>query len=126
MSLKKYVIGMIFATVFCWTAWGLILFYIDPKAAGIVGLVCFHLSLFFSLVGTFTLTGLALRIRFSHNEILFAHVGVAFRQAVLLATVIVGCLIFQQFRILNWWDGTLFAVSVGLLEFYFMSRGYGI
>jgi len=125
MSLRKYIIGMIFATIFCWIAWGLILFYIDPGAAGIVGLACFHASLFFSLIGTFTLVGLALRIWFSHNEVLFAHVGISFRQAGLLSLVIAGCLILQQFRILNWWDGALFAVSVGLLEFYFMNRSYG-
>lgn len=122
MSLKKYLIGMGLATLLCWAAWGLILFYIDPYVAGITGLVCFYLSLFFALTGTFTLIGLTLRIWFSHNEIIFAYVGVSFRQAVLLASVIGGCLILQQLRVLNWWDGSLLAISIGLLEFYFMTR----
>jgi len=122
MSLKKYIVGMVLATIFCWTAWGLILFYIDPEVAGPTGLVCFYFSLFFSLIGAFTLIGLGFRIWFSHKEIVFAYVGVSFRQAVLLSIVFVGCLVLQQFRVLNWWDGTLFALSIGLLEFYFMRR----
>lgn len=113
---------MIFATVFCWIAWGLILLYVNPGEAGIVGLAGFYVSLFFSLVGTFTLLGLTLRIWFSHNEVLFAHVGVSFRQAILLAVVSVGCMLLQQFQVLNWWDGALFAISVALLEFYFMTH----
>lgn len=125
MSLKKYIIGMIFATIFCWMAWGLILFYLDPAAAGLIGIVCFHFSLLFALIGSFTIIGLCFRIFLSHNEVLFAHVSVSFRQGVLLSIVLVGSLIMQQFRILNWWDGSLFAVSIGLLEFYFMSRNYG-
>lgn len=125
MSLKKYIIGMIFATIFCWMAWFLILFYLDPEAAGLIGIICFHFSLFFALIGSFTIIGLSFRIFLSHNEVLFAHVSVSFRQGVLLAMVLVGSLLMQQFRILNWWDGSLFAVSIGLLEFYFMSRNYG-
>ncbi len=120
MSLKKYIFGMLLASLFCWTAWGLILFYIDPSVSGLVGLFCFYLSLFFSLIGTFTLIGLALRIWFSHKEVIFAFVGVSFRQAILFAVVIIGCLLLQQFRVLNWWDGSLLAISIGLFEFYFM------
>lgn len=111
---------MLLASLFCWTAWGLILFYLDPQVSGLVGLLCFYLSLFFSLIGTFTLIGLALRIWFSHNEVIFAFVGVSFRQAILLSVVIIGCLLLQQFRVLNWWDGSLLAISIGLFEFYFM------
>jgi hypothetical protein len=122
MTLKKYLIGMMISTVFCWFSWGMILFYIDPKTTGIVGLAAFYISLFFALIGLLTLIGFYLRIWFSKNEILFAHVGPSFRQAVFLSIVVVGSLVLQSFRLLTWWDGALLVASIVLLEFYFMSR----
>ena len=122
MTLKKYLIGMFLSTVFCWISFGLILFYIDPVRTGILGVICFYLSLFFAIVGTLTLIGFYLRIWLSKNEVLFAHVGPSFRQAVLISIALIGCLVLQSFRLLNWWDGGLFVGSVALIEFYFLSR----
>jgi hypothetical protein len=122
MTLKKYLIGMMISTVFCWISWGMILYYVDPETTGWVGLGAFYVSLFFALVGLLTLVGFYMRVWFSKNEILFAHVGPAFRQGILLSLVLVGSLLLQSFRLLTWWDGALFIASVALLEFYFLSR----
>lgn len=122
MTLKKYLLGMMLSTVFCWISWGMILVYVDPETTGVIGLTAFYVSLFFALIGTLTLAGFYLRVWFSKNEILFAHVGPAFRQAIFLSLVLVGSLVLQSFRLLTWWDGALFIASVALLEFYFISR----
>jgi len=122
MTLKKYLIGMMISTIFCWISWGMILYYVDPSSTGVVGLSAFYVSLFFALIGLLTLVGFYMRVWFSKNEILFAHVGPAFRQAILLSLVLVGSLLLQSFRLLTWWDGGLFIASVALLEFYFLSR----
>lgn len=122
MTLKKYLIGMMVSTIFCWFSWGMILYYVDPETTGVIGLSAFYVSLFFAVIGLLTLVGFYLRVWFSKNEILFAHVGPAFRQAILLSLVIVGSLVLQSFRLLTWWDGALFIASVALLEFYFLSR----
>ena len=121
MTLKKYLIGMMISTIFCWISWGMILYYVDPSSTGVVGLSAFYVSLFFALIGLLTLVGFYMRVWFSKNEILFAHVGPAFRQAILLSLVLVGSLLLQSFRLLTWWDGGLFIASVALLEFYFLS-----
>ena len=113
---------MMISTVFCWASWVMILIYVDPESTGVVGLAAFYVSLFFALIGTLTLLGFYLRVWFSHNEILFAHVGPSFRQAIFLSLVLVGSLILQSFRLLTWWDGALFIAAVALLEFYFISR----
>ena len=113
---------MMLSTVFCWISWGMILVYVDPETTGVIGLTAFYVSLFFALIGTLTLAGFYLRVWFSKNEILFAHVGPAFRQAIFLSLVLVGSLVLQSFRLLTWWDGALFIASVALLEFYFISR----
>lgn len=122
MSLRSYLLGLMVSTIFCWFSFGLILFYINPNEAGGVGLAAFYLSLFFALVGAFTLLGFYLRRWLSRNEILFAHISPAFRQGVLLSLVLVVSLILQAFRILTWWDGMFLVGSVVLLEFFFMSR----
>ncbi|MBU1118388.1 hypothetical protein KKH43_00730 [Patescibacteria group bacterium] len=122
MTLKRYLLGIAISTLFCVAAFFLVLVYIDPADTGIVGFVCFYLSLFFSFVGLFTLIGFYLRIWFSGNEIIFAHVAPSFRQAIFFAIIIVGSLMLQSFRLLTWWDALLFVLSIILLEFFFMSR----
>ncbi|NQV13009.1 MAG: hypothetical protein HQ530_01765 [Parcubacteria group bacterium] len=122
MTLRNYLIGMMISTIFCWASWIMILIYVDPESTGVVGLSAFYVSLFFAMIGTLTLLGFYLRVWFSHNEILFAHVGPSFRQAIFLSLVLVGSLTLQSFRLLTWWDGALFIAAVALLEFYFISR----
>jgi hypothetical protein len=122
MSLRSYLIGMFFSTLLCFGAWVLVLFNIDPYSTNFAGLGLFYLSLFFALVGVFTLLGFYLRVWFSKNEVIFSHVGPAFRQGVLLALILVGCLVLQSFRVLSLWSGGLFTGAVVLLEFFFMTR----
>jgi len=122
MTLKKYLLGMMISTIFCWISWGMILYYVDPQTTGFVGVAAFYVSLFFALIGLLTLVGFYMRVWFSKNEILFAHIGPAFRQAILLSLILTGSLFLQSFRLLTWWDAALFIASVALLEFYFLSR----
>ena len=122
MTLRSYLIGMFISTVFCWVSWILILVYIDPEQTNFIGFFSFYVSLFFAVIGTLTIIGFYLRVWFTKNEVLFAHVVPSFRQAILLALVLVVSLILQAFRLLTWWDGVLLVGSIVLLEFYFISR----
>ena len=122
MQLKSYLGGLIFSTILCWACFGLILFYIDPQESGWTGLSIFYASLFFALTGTLSLIGFYLRVWFSKNEIVYAHVFPAFRQGMFLSLILVISLVLQALRILTWWDGALLVGSIILLEFYFMSR----
>lgn len=122
MTLRSYLIGMFISTLFCWASWVLILVYIDPEQASVIGFLSFYVSLFFAMIGTLTITGFYLRVWFTKNEVLFAHVIPSFRQAILLSLILVVALILQSFRLLTWWDGALLVGSVTLVEFYFMSR----
>lgn len=122
MTLRSYLIGMFISTLFCWASWVLILIYIDPEQTSFIGFLSFYVSLFFAVIGTLTIAGFYLRVWFTRNEVLFAHVVPAFRQAILLSLILVVSLILQSFRLLTWWDGALLVGSVTLLEFYFMSR----
>lgn len=122
MTLRSYLIGMLISTIFCWASFVLILIYVDPDQAGFIGFLSFYVSLFFAIIGTLTLIGFYLRVWFSKNEVLFAHVAPSFRQAVLLSVILITSLLLQSFRLLTWWDGALLVGSIVLLEFYFMTR----
>lgn len=122
MTLKKYLIGIAVSTVLTFVAFMLVLFYVDPFDTGIVGFVGFYASLFFTIIGAFTIIGFYLRIWSSGNEVVYAHVAPSFRQAIFLAVIIIGSLLLQSFRLLTWWDAILFVLSIVLLEFFFMSR----
>lgn len=122
MTLRSYLLGMFLSTIVCWLAFGLILYYVNPYNSGAIGLIAFYVSLFFASIGTLTLIGFYLRVWFSKNEILFAHVNPSFRQAILLSIILVGSLFLQAFKLLTWWDGSLFVISIVLVEFYFISR----
>ena len=122
MTLRSYLIGMLICSLLCLGSWILILIYVDPTTAGLLEFALFYLSLFFGLAGTFTLIGFYFRRLFAKNEIVFAHIGVSFRQGIFLAIILAGSLLLQNLGIFIWWTALLFIASITLLEFYFMTR----
>ncbi|MBU0706752.1 hypothetical protein KKG41_00055 [Patescibacteria group bacterium] len=122
MSLKNFLVLMTIVTTICWIGWITVLFYINPDGAGFIGQVLFFVSLFFALIGTFSILGFFLRVWFSKKEMVFQHVGKAFRQAFLFSLLIVGSLILQGMRIFTWWNATLFIICVAMLELFFLTR----
>jgi len=112
---------MSLATLFAAISWILVIYYVDPTDFGVMGIGLFYATLFFTLVGIFTIIGFSLRKHFLNNELLFSLVGLSFRQAVWIAIIIIGLLIMQGARILNWWDAALLIISVSLLEAYFLA-----
>jgi hypothetical protein len=121
MTLKTYLNLMSLATLFAAISWILVIYYVDPTDFGVMGIGLFYATLFFTLVGIFTIIGFSLRKHFLNNELLFSLVGLSFRQAVWIAIIIIGLLIMQGARILNWWDAALLIISVSLLEAYFLA-----
>jgi hypothetical protein len=113
---------MAVSTVLCFLSWLLIVVYIDPTTTNLVGISLFYLSLFFFLVGLFTLLGFFLRRRLFKNETEFTQTGIAFRQGVLLSLVFIGSLILQSLKMLNLGNVVLLVFSLSLLEFYFLSK----
>lgn len=103
-------------------AWALVIYYIDPFKAGWVGLILFYTTLFFMLVGIFTVLGFRLRQRFLNNELLYVLIGLSFRQAVWVSIICVGLLLMQGAGILTWWDALLLVVAIIFLEAYFLSE----
>lgn len=122
MSLKKFLIIITVVTVICWIGWIVVLFYIDPKGTGFIGLFLFYISLFFALIGTFSILGFFIRVWFSKKEMVFQHVGIAFRQSLLFSILLVGSLVLQGMRIFTWWNALLFVFCLAVLEYFFLSH----
>lgn len=122
MTLGTYLFGISISTVLCWVAWILTLFNLDPKTAGTVGFLSFFTSLFFALIGTLTIAGFYIRLLASKNEYYYENITISFRQAILASIMVVGLLVLQALRLLNFFDGTLFVLAIILLEAYFLAR----
>ncbi len=110
------------ATLFCWAAWAMVVHFINPQEAGSIGFLIFYLSLLFALIGTFSLFEFFLRVWFSHEQVIFRHLGVSFRQAILFALLLVIALILQGERFLTWWNMLLLVLFLSMLEYIFLSR----
>lgn len=122
MTLKSYLNAMAVATSVAFMGWGLVLLYIDPGSSGYMGISLFYVTLFLGLMGFFTLISFSLKRWISNNEVIFSYIASSFRQGFWLAVIIIGLLLMQGARILNWWDALLFIASISLLELYFISE----
>lgn len=122
MTLRSYLNSMAIATSFAFMGWALVIMYIDPTKSGYMGLILFYTTLFLGLLGFFTLLSFSLKRWVSNNEVIFAYISSSFRQGFWIATIIIGLLIMQGARILNWWDAMLFVGAIALLELYFISE----
>jgi len=122
MTLKSYLNAMTTATSFAFMGWILVIMYIDPINSGFMGLGLFYTTLFLGLLGFFTLISFSLKRWIANNEIIFSYITSSFRQGFWLSIIIIGILVMQGARILNWWDALLFVGSISLLELYFISE----
>ncbi len=122
MTLRIYFLGMIISVILCFFSLILIIFYVNPETAGLIGAILFFLMLFFFLSGLFALLGFYLKRKFFKGKVGFGQIGTAFRQGVLLALIFTGMLMLQSFGMLFWWSAALFIIGTSLLELYFMSK----
>ena len=101
----------------------LIIRQIDPDSAGIIGQVLFFAATFLFLAALIILFFTWMRRKIGGNEeIALAYLGVSFRQGILIALLAILLLVFQEYRILTWWDSLLTVAGIFLVELYFLTR----
>lgn len=122
MSLSKYIILMLVATLFCWGAFLIVLYSVNPFATTDIGFVLFYTSLFFALTGTLALVGFILRYIFNKTQFITEQVIVSFRQALLFALLIVVSLFLQSQQLIAWWNLLILIFLLVLIEFSFASQ----
>jgi hypothetical protein len=114
MTLKQYVIIMIFATCLCWVSWGFVVLNINPFETTTVGFLFFYISLFFALLGTLTLAAFGLFHWFSRQQLpMFQYVQKSFRDGFLLSMVLTTLLYLRGRGWLTLWSaGSLVFMAV--------------
>ena len=120
MSLRQYIIIMIFATILCWISFGFVIVNIDPFDAEYLSFSFFYISAFFSLLGTLSLIIFGFHNMFlKKGEPLYKIVQESFRDGVILSAVLTSLLYLQGKGLLNMWN-TLILVGVLLSMFIFL------
>lgn len=126
MTLTKFLISVGIVTLCSWLAWVTVLLYIDPELSGMVGIGVFYASLFFALLGTFTLLGLSIRILLKrlHRGIViaFQFVSPSIRQAIWFSVAVVVCLLLSAAKLFNWWSVGLLMISLIVLEAFYLTK----
>jgi len=121
MTLKQYFFWMILATALCWLGWGSVVWMVDPAEAGALGLFLFYSALALSLIGTFSVVGLAFRALRHRHEPVSRHAATSFRQSLLLTGLLAGSMALQSRSLLTWWNLGLFIATMTVLEFFLIS-----
>lgn len=120
MSIKKslsllllcFIISLFIALVF--------IVFVNPKEAGTFGLTVFLAALFLTILSFFTLVFIILQIRWTKDkERIFESFFPSFRRAILIALFLIGIILLNRFKVLNWWRGGAFLLVIILLEIVF-------
>jgi hypothetical protein len=118
MSSPVYLVGMAVAALLAWACLIALLVYFEPLTAGLSILTLFYLSLFIGVSGTLFFIGFSWRRISQPRGIAFQQANTSFRQAILLAIILVGALILQSQRMLNWGSLLALVAIVGLVEWW--------
>ncbi|HTK04630.1 MAG TPA: hypothetical protein VL500_03535 [Candidatus Eisenbacteria bacterium] len=122
MTLRQYLLLMGVGTALAWGAVGIIIATVDPTDTQLVVFGVFYASLWLALTGTLSIIGFVLRVALLKKQLVVSrHVAVSFRQAVLLALLIVVSLFLQSRSLLTWWNAVLIVAALTVLEFFFIS-----
>lgn len=112
---------MSMASLVCWLAFFMVVFYMNPFAGGIIAVFFFYSSLFLAIVGSFAIIGFILRREFLQGELIFRQVAVTFRQAFWFGLLVVVSLWLQKMNMLTWYNSLLLVLTLAVFEFFFLS-----
>jgi hypothetical protein len=102
MTLKQYLILMFAASLLCWGGWFAVVVGVDPMSGGFVALVLFYASLGMALVGTLATLGTLIRSKLGPMDYAHVQVSRSFRQAIILAVLVLVALMLQSGGRLAW------------------------
>ena len=111
-----------FGTLLSWAAVGLIVTMVDPTETQAIVFGIFYASLFLALTGTFSIIGFASRVVvLKKYTFVSRQVGISFRQAIMLALLLVVALWLQGRSLLTWWNALLLVALLTVAESFFVT-----
>ncbi len=121
MTFRQYLVIMLLGTLLCWTAWGVVLFTVDPQFATLPSFVFFYLSLFLSLIGTVSMLACWwLYIVMKQSQPMYRLVARSFRFACFISFAMTVLLILQGVQLLTIWNGTVFVIAMSFLSAFLL------
>jgi len=124
MTVRQYILFLLYGTAISWCAWLITLFSIDPVTASGIGLLAFHLTLFAGLTGTVSAISTVVRTKRKTHYTLETLVKTSLRQGLFIAILIELSLILLHQNWLTWWSALLLIILIGLLESVFLSLSH--
>lgn len=123
MTLKKYLVIMLFLTVLSWTLWVYVVYTVNPEATNFIGFSLFYSTLFLSLVGTAAIIGFLMKFVIFRKKLVFHLVKESFRQSFLFSILIVASLFLMSKNLFSWTNIFFLVGAIALLEFLILSSG---
>ncbi|MFW0837896.1 MAG: hypothetical protein ACKKL5_02740 [Candidatus Komeilibacteria bacterium] len=123
MTIRKYLLWLLLATILAWTLWWLVIRFIDPTTGATLALIFFYFTFFLACLGTFTILGYWLRRLAGQRDMTIGRLNIALRQGVLFSLLLNISLWLQSIGRLSWWTGILLIAILSLVEFLFLSFG---
>lgn len=112
---------MVLATILAWLGFFIIINNLDPTQASFTVFLLFYLILFLGLLGLFSLLGFWFRILWQRRRgVPRLMVAESFRQALILAIILIVALWLQAVRVLNWWTIILLVILGTAIEFFIL------
>lgn len=121
MTVRMFIIGSLLCAVLGTIFWLLVLFFLDPNQAGMVGYVLFFLSFFLTIASLAGLLGYAARRALKIPQLSAYSVRSALRQGVMLALFVCLLLVLIRIRVYQWWVAVILTVLFVSTELIFFS-----
>lgn len=121
MNFKQFIQLTVISTLVAWALWVFIVLSVDPVFASFFEVSIFYLALLVAITGTVSGVAVAVRVKTRPQTILFRHVVISFRQALLLGVLIVISLMFLSRGLLNIWSILILILILSLVEWYIQS-----
>ncbi|MFZ5365598.1 MAG: hypothetical protein ACOZBH_05405 [Patescibacteria group bacterium] len=122
MTLRKYLIILLICTTFCWLTFVAVLMYTNPGSTNWIGFSFLYLSLFVSLIGTFSIGGILFRWVSKKQSLQDKQIDISSRQSIILSFFAVVSLFLQSLRLLTWWNLIILVAVISLVEIFFISH----
>lgn len=122
MTLRTYLVLMLFGILVSFLLLCYIIFYISPKEATSVIYILLYLCIFLVSGGIFFLGNFYFRLKLKNEISMVRTLRLSFRQSLIFAIFATGCLIFKQYDILMWWN--LLLIFVCFISIYLFLNHY--
>jgi hypothetical protein len=121
MTFRDYVLVMSAGTGAVWVAFAVVLLAIDPTRSGALGFALFYATFGLSIIGTLAIAGTAVRTHFHPEDVVSRQVARAFRQALLIGAILIGCMLLSAAGLFRPWTGIVLVLAAALVELAFLA-----